>query len=117
MGGQERRDDLRVRGRGERDVVLAQLGVELDRVDQVAVVGERQRTTVVADDRLGVLPLRRAGGGVADVADGQITDQRAELVLVEHLRHQALVADRHDLPTERCRGDAGRLLAAMLQCE
>ncbi len=58
MGRQERRDDLRVRRRPKRDCSAAQLGVELDRVDQVAVVSQRQRAAVVADDRLGVLPLR-----------------------------------------------------------
>ena len=77
----------------ERDVAPAQLGVQLDGVDQVAVVGQRQRAAVVADDRLGVLPLRGAGGGVAHVADRHVADQRAQRVLVEHLGDQALVAD------------------------
>src|SRR6185437_15595033 len=44
-------------------------------------------------------------------------DQRAKLVLVEHLRDQALVADGHDLPAAWGRGDPGRLLAAVLKRE
>ena len=74
----------------------AQLGVQLDRVDQVAVVRERERAAVVADDRLRVLPLRGAGRRVAHVADRHVADQRAQHVLVEHLRDEPLVADRHD---------------------
>jgi hypothetical protein len=107
MGGQEGRDDLRVGGRAERNLTLAQLGVELDRVDQVAVVGQRERAPVVADDRLRVLPVRGAGGGVADMADREVADQRPELVLVEYLRHQPLVADGHDPPPTGSGGDPG----------
>ena len=118
MRGEHRRDDLRVRGRAERDVALAQLGVQLDRVDQVAVVRERERAAVVADDRLRVLPLRGAGGRVADVADRHVADQRAQHVLVEHLRDEALVADRHDAcPPRGAVAMPGRFLAAMLQRE
>ena len=72
---------------------------------------------VVADDRLRVLPLRGAGGRVADVADRHVADQRAELVLVEDLGDQALVADRHDAPAAGRGGDPGRLLPAVLEGE
>ncbi len=51
------------------------------------------------------------------MADGQVAHQRAKLVLVEHLRHQALVADRHDPAPERGAGDPGRFLAAVLEGE
>ena len=117
MGGEQRGDDLRVRGRAERDVAPAQLGVQLDGVDQVAVVGQRERAAVVADDRLRVLPLRGAGGRVADVADRHVADQRAQLVLVEHLRDEALVADRHDAAAARRGRDPRGLLAAVLERE
>ena len=115
MARQQRRDDLGIGRRAERHVALAQLGVELDGVDQVAVVGQGERAAVVADDRLGVLPLRGAGGRVADVADRHVTDQGAELVLVEDLGDQALVADGHDLAPPESARDPGRLLAPVLE--
>ena len=115
VGREQRGDDLGVRRRAERESPIAQLRVQLDRVDQVAVVRERQRAAVVTDDRLRVLPGRRAGGRVANVADRHVADERAELVLVEHLRDEALVADRHDLAAARGGGDPGRLLAAVLE--
>ena len=54
------------------DALLAQLGVQLDGVDQVAVVGERDLAPVGAPDRLRVLPRVGAGGRVADVADRHV---------------------------------------------
>ena len=95
----------------------AQLGVQLDGVDQVAVVGQRQRAMVVTDDRLGVLPLRGAGRRVAHVADRHVADQRAQDVLVEHLGDEALVADRHEAAAALGGRDPRRLLAAVLQRE
>ena len=117
MGREQRGDDLRVRRGAERDVAAAQLGVELDGVDQVAVVRERQRPMVVTDDRLGVLPLRGAGRGVAHMADRHVADQRAQDVLVEHLGDQALVADRHQAAAALGGRDPRRLLAPVLQRE
>ena len=49
------------------------------------------------------------------MADRKIPFQRAELVLVEHLGDQALVANRHDPAATRRGGDPGGLLAAMLK--
>ena len=90
VGGDQRGDDLRV-GRGaERDAARTELLVELDGVDQVAVVGERQlaRGPVGALrtlDGLGVLPGVGAGRRVADVPDRQLAGERAQVVLREHL--------------------------------
>ena len=53
----------------KRDALGRQLVVELDRVDEVAVVGERDRAAVVAVDGLRVVPAAAAGGRVAHVAD------------------------------------------------
>ena len=117
MGREHRGDDLGVRRRAERHVLPAQFRVQLDRVDQVAVMGERQRAAVVPDDRLGVLPLRGAGRRVADVADRHVADQRAQHVLVEHLRHQTLIADRHDAAAPRRGRDPRGLLPAVLERE
>ena len=53
-----------------------ELGAELVAVDEVAVVGDRQRPLVrVVDDRLRVVEQRAAGGRVADVADGRPSRQ------------------------------------------
>ena len=64
---------------------------------------------------LGVLPLVGAGGRVADVADGQVTREGTEVVLLEDLVDQAQRALRDDVATAVGCGDARRLLAAMLQ--
>ena len=114
VGGEQRRDDLRVGGERKVDAALLQLGPELDRVDQVAVVGERELAPVVAPDRLRVLPGAAAGRRVADVADRHVALQRAQLLLVEDLVDEALVAHRHDVAA-LAGGDPGRLLAAVLE--
>jgi hypothetical protein len=46
--------------------------------------------------------------------DGHVAAQRAQLLLVEHLVDEALVAHRHDVAALGC-GDACRLLAPVLQ--
>ena len=91
-----------------------QLGAELDRVGQVAVVGERDLAAVVAPDRLGVLPGAAAGGRVADVADRHVAGQRPQLLLVEDLGDEAGVAQGRDVAA-LAGGDPGRLLAAVLE--
>ena len=88
--------------------------VQLDGVDEVAVVGERDLAPVGAPDGLRVLPRVRARGRVAHVADGHVAAQRAQLLLVEDLVDEALVAHRHDVAALG-RGDARRLLPAVLQ--
>ena len=117
VGREHRGDDLGVGGRAERDVLAAELGVQVDGVDQVAVVGERERAAIVTDDWLGVLPFRGARGRVTDVADRHVADERAEHVLVEHLRDQALIADRHDAAAARRSRNARRLLPPVLEGE
>ena len=111
---EERAHDLRVGGAAEAQALLGQLVEELDRVGQVAVVGERDLAAVVAPDRLRVLPRAAAGGRVADVADRHVAVERAELLLVEDLRDEPGVAERRDVPA-LARGDPGRLLAAVLE--
>ena len=100
----------------ERNVTpaRAQLAVQLDRVDEVAVVGERDLAPVGAPDGLGVLPRVRAGRRVADVPDRHVAAQRAQLLLVEDLVDEALVAHRHDVAALGD-GDACRLLPSVLQ--
>ena len=112
--GEQGGDDLRVGGAAEVDPALLQLAPELDRVGQVAVVGERQLAAVVAPDRLRVLPGAAAGGRVADVADRHVALQRPQLLLVEDLGDEAGVAQGGDVAALAGR-DPGRLLAAVLQ--
>ena len=114
--GQERRDDLRVGGAAEGDAPVAELGEQLDRVGQVAVVGERDLAAVVAPDRLGVLPGAAAGRRVADVTDRHRPGEALQLLLVEDLGDEPEVAQGHDHPALAGR-DPRRLLAAMLQRE
>src|ERR1700693_3328726 len=51
------------------------------------------------------------------MADRHVADQRAEHVLVEHLRDQPLIANRHDAAAVRSRRDPSRLLSAVLKRE
>ena len=102
------------RGAAEVDPARLQLAPQLDRVGQVAVVGERHLAAVVAPDRLRVLPGAAAGGRVAHVADRHVALQRPQLLLVEDLGHQPGVAHRGDVAA-LAGGDPGRLLAAVLQ--
>ena len=120
VGGDHRGDDLRVGGRAERDAALEQLVVQLERVDQVAVVRERDLAAravgaLRALHRLRVLPGVGAGGGVAHVADRELAGERAQVVLAEHLVDEAELAAGDDVPAAVGRGDARRLLAAVLE--
>ena len=115
MLGDQRADDLGVGRRVEvhaaRDELVAQLG----RVREVAVVAERDgAAATVADDRLRVLPGRRAGRRVARVADRGVADERLQLGLVEDLRDEAHLAQRRHAPPVGDR-DARALLPAVLQ--
>src|SRR3954471_9646307 len=94
--------------------------MQLDRVDQVAVVGERELAAVAAAagaavHRLRVLPLVGARGRVADVADREIAAERLEVVLLEDLADEAQRALGDDVAARIGCGDAGRFLPAMLQ--
>ena len=92
------------------------LAGQLGGVHQVAVVAQRQAGAGLggAERRLGVLPGRGAGRGVAGVADREVAAQAAQGRLVEDLADQpeVLVDDHRGAVGHR---DAGRLLAAVLQ--
>ena len=89
---------------------------ELAGVGQVAVVAEGDRRGGRGPERrLRVLPDRGAGGGVAGVPDREVrAAEGLERRLVEDLRDQPHVLVDHD-PAAVARGDAGRLLPAVLQ--
>ena len=77
-------------------------------------MAERDLAPVGAPDGLRVLPRVGAGGRVADVADRHVALQRAQLLLVEDLVDEALVAHRHDVAALGGR-DARGLLPAVLE--
>ncbi len=113
----QRGDHLAVRGRLERHARGAQLVAQRGRVDEIAVVAHRDGARLpVLHERLGVRPLRRAGRRVARVPDRDLPLQPVELLLVEHLRDEAEIAQCRQ-PSLLRDGDAGRLLAAVLQRE
>ena len=94
VGGEQRRDERGVGGVAAGELagdagaaeVLVHEGLELDGVDEVAVVGEGQRAAAgAAERRLGVLPRGAAGRRVARVADRDVAAERAERRLVEDL--------------------------------
>jgi hypothetical protein len=113
--GDELDDDLGVGGGLEVGAVALQAGAHIAQVDQVAVVGDGDQPLGGVDaDGLGVEQRRVAGGGVAGVADGHLAGQLGENVVGEDLRDQAHALDVGQMLAVGG-GDAGRLLAAMLQ--
>jgi hypothetical protein len=108
----QRSHHLAVGGRRE---AARELGPQLARVDQVAVVPERDRArAAVVEQRLRVRPGVRAGRRVASVSDRDLAVQAREVLLVEHLRHEAEVAQRRE-PCLVGDGNPGRLLTAVLE--
>ncbi len=113
----QRRDQLAVGGRSQRDALGPQLVAELADVDEVPVVAERDRADgPVLHQRLRVRPLRGARRRVARVADRDLAAEAVELLLVEDLRHEPEVAQRRQPAVLRDR-DPGRFLAAVLERE
>ena len=74
------------------------------------------RARAVMDERLRVRPLVRAGGRVARVADRGLARKRVQLLLVEHVRDEAHLAQHGEPALIRDR-DARGLLAAVLERE
>ena len=100
--GQERREELRVGAGGEPAPTARQPLQELPRVHEVAVVPDRERAAgSQAERRLGVLPDRGAGRGVAAV--GRSPGGRAgwEAALVEDLGDHPEVLVEHQLVAVR----------------
>ena len=96
---------------------VAGAGGQFGGVDQVAVVAQRDAGARrgVAEHRLGVLPGGGAGGGVAAVPDRDVALHRGQRLLVEYLADQAEILEHQHLRAVGD-GDAGGLLAAVLQC-
>ena len=84
-----------------------QLVAQRRQVDEVPVVAEGDRARgAVVDDRLRVRPVHAAGRRVARVPDRDLSRERGELLLVEHLRHEAHLAQHRDAALALRDGDA-----------
>ncbi len=113
--GQGEGDHLGVGGRLQPEAALEQADPERVGVDQVAVVGDAERTVHRLDDvGLHVAIRVGTGGRVAGVTDRQVPDEGVELVGPERLADQTLVL-RHPHDATVGHGDAGGLLASVLQ--
>ncbi|GAA3228307.1 hypothetical protein GCM10020256_40460 [Streptomyces thermocoprophilus] len=122
LGGQQGREQVGVVG--GRDTAVAAVVLvgefrdhlgELGRVDQVAVVAERDGAVRGgAERRLGVLPHGGAGGGVPGVSYRDVALEGAEGGLVEDLGDQAHVLEDEDLGAVADRDSRG-FLAPMLE--
>jgi len=89
------KQDLGVESGLEDRARLLEIAAQLARVDEVPVVGERQRACAIDDpQRLGVLEREAAGRGVAVVADRQRPREPRERGLVVDVgdQPQTLVA-------------------------
>ena len=108
-------DDFAVHGGLKNQPAAFQLVAELGGVRQVAVVGDGDLSAhAIHRQRLRVAEVRRAGGGIACVADGHVAHEVMENFRVENLRHKA-----HAVMLEKfsivAGDDPGAFLAAMLQ--
>lgn len=122
LGREQRGEQVGVVGgryaRGAAAFLLGQVGDhlgELSRVDQVAVVAERDGAVPGgAERRLGVLPDGGTGRRVAGVAHRDMTLERTEGGLVEDLGNEAHVLEDEDLGAVADRDSRG-FLAPMLE--
>ena len=112
----EQQHDLGVRGRLADRAVADQFAPQRQAVGEIAVVGDREAAGVeFGEQRLHIAQDRRAGGGIADVADRrgarQPLDRRGAGEMVADQPEPALGMEALAVEGD----DAGRLLAAMLQ--
>ena len=117
-GGREhQRQHLGVARRGQPETLREQLVAQRRRVDDVAVVGERQRTVHRLDEeRLEVALGVRSGRAVPGVADGVVPGERRHRLAGEDVGDEPGVLV-HPRPMPVADGDAGPLLPTVLQRE
>ena len=90
--GDNVRDDLRISGGVENGPPVLVVAAEVIHVHQIAVVGHREGALDVGQrQRLGVLPLGAAGGGVAHVAHRHGAAQLVQDRGGKHVAHQSHV--------------------------
>jgi len=106
---------LRIGGGVELYARLLQ-GVPQDvSIDEIAVVGHRHRAIrALYNYGLGIIRQRGARGGITGVANGDMPRQVTQILLIEHLGHQAHARTHVDTDTISS-GDASGLLPAMLE--
>ena len=115
MPGHEVDDDLGVHGGLEDGALLLQAAANLPGVGQGAVVADGDhQTAVLHHEGLGVDEHGGAGGGIAHVADGQMTRELIQDGRVEDLGHQPQ-APVHADPGAVAGDDAAGLLAPVLE--
>src|SRR4051794_29575178 len=108
---------MRVARGVEIDAVRRQFARELERIDEVAVVAERDAAAVLTDLERGLRVLElpgRARRRVPDVADREVAGETVEHLLVEDLRDEAELRVDEEVLTV-ADGDPGRFLAAVLE--
>ena len=83
-------ENFAVAGGLENGPVVFQLGPQFGRVGEVAVVRQRKlhASAHAHHQGLGVAPLGLAGGGIADVTDGDVAGQMLQSLFGEHVGHQ-----------------------------
>ena len=113
--GDEVENNLGVGGSVEDGPAVLEVGSEGAVVDEVAVVGHADGAEAVAgNEGLHVFEHGLAGGGVADVADGEAAGELVQLRLVEHVGNETNAGDGlEDVVVNR--NDSGAFLAAVLK--
>src|SRR5690606_8714680 len=106
-------DDLGVGLRQEVVALGLELGAQLGVVLDDAVVHHRQR--VAGDVRMGIVGIGRAVGGPAGVGDAGAAGQRRAALQALELLHLAVGTQPLQAPFGD-HGDAGGVVAAVLQC-
>ena len=116
--GDQVEDQFGIRTRLEQRAAAFKNAALCRRVGQVAVMGDGKRTARerVGRQRLDVAGGRAARRGVTDVSDGAAARDAAHLCLIERGMDKAGSLAADDLSVFVRPGDAGRFLAAVLQC-
>ena len=89
--------------------------LQLLRVDEVAVVGERDAIGRVYIERLRLGARGGAGGGIAHVADADVAVEVGDGTLGEHVRHHPVVLVQAKVTIRRRRHNASSVLPPVLQ--
>ena len=116
LGGEHVQQHFRIGGGVEMAPVLADQDLgELGGVGEVAVVAEADAIRGVDVEGLRLGGAIAAGGGVTHVADADVALQLEHVVLLEDIAHESTALAHAQLALTRGGGDAGGVLAAMLQ--
>jgi hypothetical protein len=86
-----------IAGRGELHASLGECAMELEGIDQVAVMGECEPSAaMLANHGLSIGGATAARSRVADMADGDVALELADYLFIKDLRYKALTGmDEH----------------------